>query len=223
MSAKKATEYVKLARKIASDERGGVEHRYEYGSQLLAARAGRERLPKGFLADRIAEIDRAGLPKVNERELQRWMKFAEVYPTKAHRRHAMTLMGSWFEIVQQGFPEVEIDPSEIEPDELDEVGISTKSPDAWEQLTLIPGLAPTLKVKGREVPLEDATVSDVEAYAEMYRQIHANYAKRLALIEQALSAMRDGSSDPEANAVDAWRRGIAAAINDCEPTNGESR
>lgn len=224
MTKSNSSVYLKVERKIVADERGGIEHRFECGEELLKARAGKQRLPKGFLADRVAEIDKSGLPKISEQELQRRMRFAEVYPTKAHRRQALRLMGSWSAIVNLGFPEVDVDPSEIEPDELGEFGISTRAPDEWEQLSLIPGLAPTLKVKGREVPLEEATVSDVEAYAEMYRQIHANYAKRLALIEQALSAMRDGSDDPDANAVDAWRRGIASAIEEHdEATNGESR
>lgn len=216
MSPKKPNEYLKLAKKIVSDERDGIERRYEYGAELLKAREGRQRLPKGFLADRVAEWERSGLPKISEGELQRYMRLAEAYPTKAHRRHAMRLMGSWFEIVRLNFPEVEVDLGNPEPEELEALGISPQAPDEWEQLSLIPGLAPTLKVGGREVPLEEATVSDVEAYAEMYRKIHANYAKRLALIEQALIIMRDGNDDPDANALNAWRRGIAAAIEDDE-------
>lgn len=194
--------YLKLARKIASDERDGIERRYEYGAELLKARSGRQRLPKGFLADRIAENDRAGLPKISEGELQRYMRLAEVYPTKAHRRHAMTLIGSWFEIVRQNFPEVIVDEDLIEPEDLE-----VPAPDEFEQLSLLPGFKETVKVHGREMPIGEATVPDLIAYREKYRSMHEGFGKTLALIEATVDAILDGwDGDPETKAVDAYHR-----------------
>lgn len=223
MSNSRASVYLKLERKIATVGADDVIRRWEYGQELLKAKAGKKKLPDGLIDDLVKDAERDGM-KVSRREIQYRVRCAEVYASKAQLRKIVCTIGPWSEIIAAGFPEISIDEIAVDPDQTDEIGVSNSAPDEWEQLSLIPGLAPTLKVKGREVPLDEATVSDVEAYAEMYRQIHANYAKRLALIEQALRAMRDGSNDdPEANAVDAWRRGIAAAINDCEPTNGESR
>ena len=71
-------------------------------------------------------------------------------------------------------------------------------------------MAPTLKVAGRRIALADATVADVRAYRDMYAQVHENYGKKLALIEAALRAMLDGSSDENENAVDAWKRGCGS-------------
>ncbi|MDP9145674.1 MAG: hypothetical protein M3N43_13460, partial [Actinomycetota bacterium] len=82
--------YLKLEQRIAADERGGIDHRWQYGRELLAARTGRQRLPKGFIGDRIAEAERAGLQVVSPREIQRRIKFAETYPTEVHKRQALS-------------------------------------------------------------------------------------------------------------------------------------
>jgi hypothetical protein len=218
----KPSVYLKLERRLGAVSADDVILRWRYGRELLKTKVGRKQLPDGLIDDLIKEAESDGR-KISRREIQYRVRCAEVYATDQQVRKITCTLGSWTEIISAGFPDVPLDDFAIEPDEAEENGVSNAAPDEWEQLSLIPGLAPTLKVKGREVPLSEATVSDVEAYAEMYRQIHANYAKRLALIEQALRAMRDGSSDPEANAIDAWRRGISAAINDSDPTNGETR
>src|SRR6266568_1000715 len=46
----KTTSYLKLEKKIALDERGGVLDRWRYGRQLLDAKSGRQQLPHGLLA-----------------------------------------------------------------------------------------------------------------------------------------------------------------------------
>lgn len=199
MTAAKTTGYLGLERKIASNEGGGMIHRWQYGRKLLAAKADRKQLPHGMLASLIADATKAGM-KVSEREIQRRIQFATIYPTEATARKAIAEFGSWTELVNTGFPAIEIEQSD--------------PPDAWDQISPIPGLAPVLTGSGRKVPLIEATVLDVKAYRDMYRQIHENYAKRLDLIERALATMHAGSDDPNANALEAWRRGAGDDLDE---------
>ncbi len=200
----KTTVYLKLEQKIAADEFGGIKHRWDFGRALLKEKAGRQKLPDGMLADIVAAATAAGL-KVSEREIQRRIKCAEVYVNDRQLRHACDAMGSWRALVNANFPPAESD----DPDDLEAAGISTAAPDEWEQLSLIPGLGEMLKVGGRQIPLAEATIADVMRYRDMYAQIHANFAKKLALIENALRIMRGAEGDPDGNALDAWRRGVS--------------
>lgn len=191
--------YLALEQRIAADEGRGVIHRWRYGRKLLEAKAGRQQLPHGMSADLVAAAAKAGL-KLSEREIRRRVQCAEAYASEAEVGQALADFGTWSALAEAGFPSVEVD----------EPGEQLLLPDAtddFEQLTLIPGLSTTLKVRGREIPLAEATVADVAAYHDMYVQIHENYGKRLALIAAALEAMRDGCDDDDANAVEAWKRG----------------
>jgi hypothetical protein len=150
----------------------------------------------------VAAAEKAGL-KVSEREIQRRVRCAESYDSEAKVRQALADFGTWSALAEAGFPPVQSD----ELDEVEAAGVSTAAPDDYEQLSMIPGLAPVLSVAGRKIPLAEATVADVEAYRDMYRQIHENYGKRLALIEAALETMREGSDgDDDANALESWQR-----------------
>jgi hypothetical protein len=192
---------LKLERRIAADEQGGILHRWRYGRELLGAKAGRKQLPHGLIGDLVQAAARAGL-KLSEREIQWRIKCATVYATEAQVRTAGADFGSWTALRDAGFP-----PVADEPDLLTELAESV--PDSFEQLTLIPGLGPEINARGRRIPLAEATIADIRAYRDMYAQIHENYGKRLALIDNALSAMCAGADDDDANAVEAWQRGNA--------------
>lgn len=199
--ARKKSVYLQLEAKIDADEHGGIMHRWQYGREALKAKAGRQQLPHGLIDSLIAEAERAG-KKISRTEIQRRVRCAEVYDQDSKVRRAATHFGSWNALAEAGFPPMESD----EPDDLEAAGISTAAPDAFEQLSLVPGLAAELKVRGRTIRLEDATIADVEAYHDMYEQIHANFGKRLALIKLTLAEMRDAAGgDPSANAVEAWK------------------
>jgi hypothetical protein len=212
MSRRVPSEYLRLEKRIASGERDTVPHRWRYGRDLLKARAGRQRLPHGLLADRVAEAERAGLKGVNRRELQHRMAFAEAYPTEAHMRTAVRLFGSWSALRDAGFPSVpdeEVGDLDL-LDELDATEIAGAAPDEFEQLTLIPGYAAILKIGGRRVPLDEATVADIEAYTDMCVEMHENYSKRMASMLASRDRIRAGAAgDPNANAVEAYGRGAA--------------
>lgn len=209
MSRRKPSELVQWEKRIAAGERDGVVYRWRYGRVLVRAKAGRRRLPKGYIGDRIREAERAGL-KLTGREIQYRMALAEAYPTETHTRTAVRLAGSWTALREAGFPAVPEDElGDLDLlDELDE--IEAAAPDAWEQLTMIPGLGPTIKVGGRAIALDDATIADVRAYRDMYRQMNENFAKRLALLDASLAAMEAASGgDDTANAAEAYRRGTS--------------
>jgi hypothetical protein len=194
--------YLSLEMRIAADERGGIVHRWRYGRRLLAAKTGRKQLPDGLLDSLVTAAEAAGL-RLSRQEVQRRVRCAEVYATDQEVRQAADALGSWSALVNAGFPTVEPDEPDLEPDDLE-----AAAPDAWGQPTLIPGFGETIKVHGRRIPLDEATVGDAKDYRETYRQIHENFGKTLALIESAVDAMVDGSDgDDDANAVESWRRG----------------
>jgi hypothetical protein len=196
--------FLALEVRIATDERDSIVNRWKYGRELLAVKGDRKQLPHGMIGDLIKAAARAGL-KLSEREIQRRMKLATVYGSEAKVRQALTDFGTWSDIVNANFPPVVSD----EPDGLESDGIDLGAPDRFEQMTLlIPGLSAELSVAGQKIPLAVATVADVRAYRDTYRQIHENFGKRLARIEFALGVMEDGSDgDDSALAVEAWQRG----------------
>ena len=206
MAKPKKSVYLKLESGIAADERAGIMHRWNYGRELLKQRAGRLRLPKGLATELVVEALRAGLT-LSEQEIQRRMRFAEVYPTEAHSRQALTVMGSWSAIVNAGFPPVELDePDEI--DDMEEVGV--EAADVWEPpLFEVPGFKPVLRINGRKVDLADATVAQAVAYRDMCKDMHESFGRTVAQIEETVHLMLLGAAgEMETKALDAYRRGL---------------
>lgn len=197
---------IKLERRIARGEQAPVIDRWHYGRQVLESRVGRQRLPQGMIADLVAAAVKAGF-KVTEREIQYRISFAEAYETITVAERAVRLFGSWTALRDAGFPAMEADPDDPEVIELAEPA------DEWEQLTLIPGLKPVLSIRGRKVPLEEASIADVAEYHDMFAAMHESFGKTLALIEASLEAMRDGSDDDTANAVEAYKRGTGEEVS----------
>lgn len=149
-AVEQTTQYLKLERRIATGEHGGIIERWRYGRLLLDAKTGRQRLPKGMIGDLVAAAERAGL-KLSEREIQYRIQCAETYQTEVDSRSAAAAMGSWRALCDAGFPPVEAPGSD--PDDLQAEGLD-HAPDEWEQLQLdIPGLKPSISIRGRKVEL----------------------------------------------------------------------
>jgi hypothetical protein len=197
----KPSRYLKHEQKIAATSTAGIVERWRYGRDLLKDKADRKQLPHGLIEGIITEAERSGI-KLTRREIQRRLQCAEIYASEAKVRRAGDALGSWTALHEAGFPTLGDDLDDL-PD-----GVTAAAPDEWEQLSLIPGLGEVLKVRGRSIPLEEATIGDVAAYRDMYAGIHANFAKRLALIENALRIMREAGAGDDANALDAWKRGL---------------
>jgi hypothetical protein len=204
MAKQAQSPYLKREIAIMKGERGDTEQRWHYGCDLIKERKGFSKLPKGRLNELIVEAVRAGL-KLSEREIQRRIKLATVYGSLAELRHAVTEFGSWHDLVQAGFPAVEID--EEDPiEEMEEVGVAT--PNVVEMpLFDIPGFKPTLRINGKKVDLADATVRQAIDYRDMCREMHANFGRTVAQVESTVDVMIAGcDGDLDANALDAWRR-----------------
>lgn len=211
--------YLAREARIRSGELPGIIERWKYGRDLQKVRAGRQQLPHGFLDDRVQEAERAGIKGISRQELQRRLRFTDVYDSEGKVRQVADALGSWSAIVNAGFPPVEA----TDPEDLEAAGISTQPPDAWEQLPLIPGFGDEITVRGRKVPIADATVADAKAYRENFRQMHENFGKTLAQIEASVEAMVDGSGgDDDANAVEAWKRGTGIEDEDDDAEDGAS-
>ncbi len=213
----KTTSYLKLEKKIALDERGGVLDRWRYGRQLLDAKSGRQQLPHGLLAALLKAAERAGF-KLSEREIQRRIQCADAYNTEEKVRQILADFGSWSALADAGFPPIQGEPVDV--DELAASGLATAS-DTWEEQQLdIPGLKPVISVRGRKIPVikgeDGATIADVAAYLAMCVQMHENFGKTVEQIEASLKTMRE-HGDEGSNALEAWE----AAIDDDMPTDEE--
>lgn len=191
----------KLEKKIFADERGGIMHRWEYGREVLKAKAGRKQLPDGMIADLVAAGDRNGKP-ISPTEIRNRIRFAEAYTYDQQVIRISVELGSWSAIIEAGFPAVEIDEEWV-------IGAEgVEPPDGWEQLSLLPGFKPIVKIHGREVRFDQMTVPESVAYRDKYRAMHESFGKSLDLIEATVEAILEGwDGDPEAKALDAYRRG----------------
>jgi hypothetical protein len=204
---------LRLERHIAAGERGGIMDRWEYGREVLKAKAGRRQLPHGMIADLVKMAASVGT-EISEQEIQRRIRCATVYDSEAKVRQALTEFGSWSALVNAGFPAVEVDEIRSAAAEFDDP--EDDEPE-YEQLTLIPGAPEVLRIRGRSVKLDEATLAEFRAYCEQSAEITANFAKRDAQLWAAYRAMREVTDDPNANAVEAWKRATGEPEPQPEP------
>ncbi len=102
--------------------------RWRYGRRLLAAKAGRKKLPDGLLDQLVKDAGKAGLT-VSRQEIQRRIQCAEAYGSETDCVRAGRNFGSWSALRDAGFPPVEghgCDPGDIESEGL------ADAPDSWE-------------------------------------------------------------------------------------------
>lgn len=201
--AKKQSVYLKLETTIAKDERDGVIQRWRYGRELLAVKAGRRKLPDGLITELIVDATRAGL-KLSEREIRYRVQCATVYEDDRQIRQALAEFGTWFGLIQAGFPAVEVDEAD-ETEAIEEVGLVADAA-IQDPLFDIPGFKAVLKINGRKRDLTDITVGEAVAYRDMCREMHANFGRTVAQVEATVDIMLANSGgDLEANALEAWR------------------
>lgn len=202
--------YLKLEKRIGSDERDSITCRWRYGRELLKAKGARKKLPEGLATELIVDALRSGI-KISEREIRYRVQCATVYANDQQIGKAIAEWGTWFGLIQAGFPAVDIDEEDLdEVDEMEEVGLSADAgPDAVQDpLFEIPGFKPVLKIHGRKTDLDKITVGDAVAYRDMCREMHANFGRTVVQIEASVSSMLAGSGgDLAANALEAYRLG----------------
>lgn len=203
------SKYSSLETRIASDDKRGIEDRWAYGRTVLddpaKISATGKSLKHGAAEALIADANAVGR-KLTEREIQYRLQCARAYKTINEIRRSTSDFDNWTALVAAGFPEVTVDESDIEPDDIE----AAEAPDAWEQLTLIPGAPSELKLRGRQpLPLGEAQVGYFGEYCDQSAEMTANFAKRDALLHEAFAVMLVGcGGDLGMNAVEAYRRGL---------------
>jgi hypothetical protein len=108
--------YLRYEKNIAASDTGGILERWSCGRRLLeddTATTPAGNLKHGVLAKLIGNADAAGY-KIGEREIQRRIQAARTYPTEAQIRLAIDGFGSWSDLYNAGFPEVDL-PANAEP------------------------------------------------------------------------------------------------------------
>lgn len=200
----KPSEYIKIERRIAGRERGGLLDRWRYGRALLKAKEGRKGLPHGMTAELIAEAAREGIT-ICAREIQFRVQFAELYTTESGVDEVMARFGSWSALRESGFPPL------FDELELDDLARVDETPDEFVSAPSgIPGFKSKIRLRGEEIPIEQATVGDLVAYRDKYRHMHDGFAKSLDLIERTVNELLSITDDESENAVDAWKRGCGS-------------
>lgn len=164
------TRLAKLERKLTANDSTGILIRWEYGRELLKAKAGRAQLPAGMIDDLVAAGERDGQP-ISRREIQYRAKFATVYVSEAQVRKIICTLGSWSEIINAGFPEVAVD-EVLSPEAiLDAIESQPRELLEFEQIGMFPEIVKT-------IPLAESTLRHLIAYAEEMAAMTASYARR---------------------------------------------
>jgi N6-adenosine-specific RNA methylase IME4 len=100
---------VRIDERIDAHEGEALRDRWEFGREMVAARAGKAHLPNGYLA---ALVTRTGKSRA---ELKFRAQFAERYPSEDEMANALAIYGSWFEITQKALkrPAIELVPESL--------------------------------------------------------------------------------------------------------------
>jgi hypothetical protein len=101
----KITHYTSMERTILAADGGGVRERWRYGLRLLRdpeAMADKS-LRHGVTEVLIDAATSRGM-KLSAREIQWRVQCARAYPTESQMRNAITDFGTWFALIQAGFP-----------------------------------------------------------------------------------------------------------------------
>jgi hypothetical protein len=83
-----------IDKRIDTSEADGIRDRWEFGRVMLAARAGKKRLPNGYLAELVRRTGKS------QTELSNRLRCAEMFPTEAELSNALESYPSWHELVE---------------------------------------------------------------------------------------------------------------------------
>lgn len=106
------TRYLRMEKNIAASDTGGILERWRFGRRLLMddkATTPRGNLRHGVMAKLIADAQASGY-KINEREIQRRLQAARTYLAEAQIRQLLTDFRTWDDLLNAGFPSIEMPP-----------------------------------------------------------------------------------------------------------------
>lgn len=195
-----------LQRAIARGDGRSIEDRWAYGRALLDDprkwAASGEQLRAGAIESLIADAKAVG-SKLTETEIRRRLRCARAYPSVDAIRSVATEYATWWDLVQAGFPAVEVDD---QADAIEEIGLAEEG-NQQDPLFEIPGFKPVLKIRGRKRDLAELTVREAVEYRNMCREMHDSFGRTVTQIDSTVAAMLAGAGgDLDLNALDAYRR-----------------
>lgn len=101
--------YLRLEKNIAASDTGGILERWRYGHLLLANDTHPNgRLKHGVTEKRVAEAKAAGYTTLSEREVRYRLQAARAYDSEAKLGKALAEFPTWWDLIQAGFPVVEM-------------------------------------------------------------------------------------------------------------------
>lgn len=153
----------------AENRRESLRQRWEFGRRMLAARAGKAKLPNGY---RAALVEATGK---SQTELQYRAQFAERYPDEDQLFNALNNYGSWFQVTQSLSTPViadddqDTDEVEAEPEESDDD--SPREDPRWHEESYL--------IKALQLQLQRMCTKDrVEHYSPEAKQLMINTLRR---------------------------------------------
>jgi hypothetical protein len=208
--------YKKLQAAIAKGDGRNIESRWAYGMAVLGDRrkmsSTGDQLRAGAIEALIADAKAIG-SKLTETEIRRRLRCARAYRSLDAIRSAATVYPTWWDLVEAGFPLVDVD----EEDLLTALADAQAEPD-WEQPVLIPGLKHELKINKQKIPLAEALVADGDAYEQMCIEMHEGFGKTVDQVKEAMRIARLGAKgDRGMRLVEAYERGLAEHSHDEPP------
>lgn len=217
----KATALLRLERKIATADQGGIVERWRYGRRLLADP--KLCTPAGHLRHGVAEglvraARNAGL-RLSEREIRRRLQAARTYPSEAEiGRQAADFEGGWMALADAGFPAPDAPDGDLQPALVDRAGHLEPGAEPWGQPALDDDdgtvFPREIRVGRATLDRDHATLGTLAGYladrsrwTEAHARRNAQMRDRLA---ELLGAVGGDQSVTYSAAVDALRRGVPA-------------
>ena len=191
-------QYVKQERAIARDDVLGMRDRWQYGLRLLrdpAAIADSGKSLQNHVAEQlIAAAAKAGL-KLREREIQYRLQCARTYKTEAEFRNAIAEFGSWFALIQAGFPAYETDEDEPPADHRTDDEIFEAAKAELDRLDRQANGQYQLDITYGDLEPIKATLKDLSDYCDQQEQMTANFDARDKKKRAHLNDMLEASGD----------------------------
>lgn len=195
----KTTQYVKQERAISAADSGGIRERWLWGLRLLRdteAMSSEKSLRHGVADQLIAAAgkDARGRSRLNIQEIQRRIRCARAYQTESEIRLAQTDFGTWYGLVNAGFPAYEAPDGEPLADHRTE---AERDRDAARALLDLIGeqgaLFPASDFEPATTPLKD-----LKAYADEMEELTGRFVdrdrKRRAYLDSLIKAADDDLS-----------------------------
>lgn len=218
----KTTQYVRQERAIAAADAGGIRARWFWGLRILRdpeviTESGKS-LRHGITDQLIAAAKQHGF-KLSDREIRYRIQCARTYQTEAQIAKAIGDFGTWFDLIQAGFPPYEAPAGEPLADHRTE---AEKRRDSARRLLDLIGEQGTLFPLDLFEPAE-ATLKELVEYADQQDDLTARFQargeKRRSYLSRLMAAA-EGDLSPTWQAAQSLLAEEATANQDAHSAAG---